>query len=88
MSFDDSITDELDCVEVFEAEYEPLISSGEARRIAMEWHGGQTSALYSFGSTGRIRTEDHRWGMLREIRQVDNLTPDLRNLIEFIHNAH
>ncbi len=30
------------------------ITDGKARRIAMEWHGGQSSLLYSFGSCGAI----------------------------------
>lgn len=31
-----------------------MIDDGTARRIASEWHGGQTSGLYSFTSTGMI----------------------------------
>jgi hypothetical protein len=31
-----------------------MINDGQARRIAMEWHGGQWTALYSFGSSGAI----------------------------------
>lgn len=87
MSLDDSITDDLDCTEVFEADYEPLITSGEARRIAGEWHGGQWTPLYRFSSNGRFDNQDHRIACLKEIRQVDELTPDLRNLIEYVHNS-
>lgn len=31
-----------------------IISDGTARRIAAEWHGGQTTALCSFATTGMI----------------------------------
>ena len=31
-----------------------MISNGKARRIASEWHGEQSSPLYSFASTGTI----------------------------------
>lgn len=31
-----------------------MINDGQARRIAMVWHGGQWSNLYSFGSSGAI----------------------------------
>lgn len=31
-----------------------IISDGKARRIAAEWHGGQTSGLCSFATTGAI----------------------------------
>jgi len=31
-----------------------MINDGQARRIAMSWHGGQWSNLYSFGSSGAI----------------------------------
>lgn len=37
-----------------------VLSHGQARRIASEWHGGQASALYSLASTGYIeRTEEY-----------------------------
>ena len=31
-----------------------FITVDRARQIASEWHGGQTSALYSFSSSGNI----------------------------------
>jgi hypothetical protein len=31
-----------------------MISDGQARRIASEWHGGMPSALYSLASSGAI----------------------------------
>ena len=35
---------------------------GELRRIAADWHGGQSSPLYAFASSGHI----HPAGMARE----------------------
>lgn len=61
-----------------------LLTSGEARKIAHQWHGGQWSPLYAFASSGMIKD---RWGILREIRS-NELTPDLRLLIEYIQNTH
>jgi hypothetical protein len=37
--------------------HETIIADSTARRIALQWHGGQTSALYSFGSCGAIDYE-------------------------------
>jgi len=37
------------------------------REIAYGWHGGQSSPLYSFASTGKIHGPEHRHGLLREI---------------------
>lgn len=34
-----------------------LITIEKARRIASEWHGGQTSALYAFSSSGTMTPE-------------------------------
>lgn len=31
-----------------------MITIGQARRILMEWHGGQGTAVYSVGSTGKV----------------------------------
>lgn len=41
---------------------DPIITDGQARRIASEWHGGQGSALYSLVSCGAIQD-----GLLAEI---------------------
>lgn len=37
-----------------------MINDGQARRIATDWHGGQSSPLYSFGSCGYIDVEPLR----------------------------
>ena len=34
-----------------------MITDGQARRIASEWHDGQVSGLYSLASTGRVDSE-------------------------------
>ncbi len=34
-----------------------MINDRTAQRIASEWHGGQSSALYALSSTGAIRGE-------------------------------
>lgn len=39
-----------------------IITDGQARRIASEWHSGQWSALYSFASCGAIQS-----GLLTEV---------------------
>lgn len=31
-----------------------MITDGQARKIASDWHGGQSSPLYSLASTGAI----------------------------------
>lgn len=37
------------------------------RQIASEWHSGGSSPLYSFSSTGKLHSQEHRDGVLREI---------------------
>jgi len=41
------------------------ITTLDARRIASEWHDGQASALYAFGSSGTIIS-----GFLGEVRRA------------------
>lgn len=49
-----------------------MITDAMARRIAMDWHGGQISALYSFGSTGGIRDLGALRGEIsRELQTLD-----------------
>jgi hypothetical protein len=43
-----------------------IVTDAAARVIAMDWHGGQGSALYSFGSCGAI---DDPGRLQAEIRQ-------------------
>jgi hypothetical protein len=35
------------------------------RQLASEWHGGQWSALYAYGSSGEVT-----WGLVQEINQI------------------
>ena len=43
------------------------LSLSEARQIAMEWHGGQLSALYQFGSSGVIQP----WSIAQYMSEID-----------------
>lgn len=62
------------------------ITDGQARVIASQWHGGQTSALYSFASTGTIdaETDDTAsrlvWEITREIDAVGALVAESEGL--------
>ncbi|MGH8967117.1 MAG: hypothetical protein ACRDXB_17565 [Actinomycetes bacterium] len=47
-----------------------VLSRGQARRIASEWHGGQTSALYELCSAGHI-SDDTLSEIDREIGEVE-----------------
>lgn len=48
-----------------------MISDGQARRIASEWHGGMSSALYSLASSGAIDLDRVRDEISRELWQLD-----------------
>ncbi|GAA3432322.1 hypothetical protein [Kutzneria kofuensis] len=48
-----------------------MISDGQARRIAPEWHGGMSSALYSLASSGAIDLDRVRDEISRELWQLD-----------------
>lgn len=48
-----------------------MISDGQARRIASEWHGGMSTALYSFGSSGAIDLDRVRDEISRELWRLD-----------------
>lgn len=48
-----------------------IINDGQARRIASEWHGGMSSALYSLGSSGAIDLDRVRDEISRELWQLD-----------------
>jgi hypothetical protein len=45
-----------------------MISDGQVRRIAADWHGGMSSALYSLASSGAIDVERVRGEISRELR--------------------
>jgi hypothetical protein len=49
------------------------ISTGEARRIASQWHGGQRTALYEFSSSGTIASHS---------RLLSEIETDLRGTID------
>lgn len=53
------------------------ITDGQARRIAGEWHGGMSSALYSFVSTGTI-TDRAILEVDAEIRHLRSQQEDLQ----------
>lgn len=48
-----------------------MINDGQARRIASEWHGGMSSALYSLGSSGAIDLDRVQHEISRELGQLD-----------------
>ncbi|GAA1029199.1 hypothetical protein GCM10009565_59170 [Amycolatopsis albidoflavus] len=48
-----------------------MITDGQARRIASDWHGGMSSALYSLASSGAIDLDRLRDEISRELRQLD-----------------
>lgn len=48
-----------------------MISDGQARRIASDWHGGMSSALYSLASSGAIDLDRVRDEISRELWQLD-----------------
>ena len=57
-----------------------------AQRIASDWHGGQSSALYSFASTGTV-TE---WTLIEAEREhKDNPDDDdLAALVQYLTHTH
>jgi hypothetical protein len=48
-----------------------MISDGQARRIASEWHSGMSSALYSLASSGAIDLDRVRDEISRELWKLD-----------------
>lgn len=48
-----------------------MISDGQARRIASDWHGGMSSALYSLASSGAIDLDRARDEISRELWKLD-----------------
>jgi hypothetical protein len=66
-----------------------VISDGQARRIASEWHGGMGSALYSLASSGAV---DYEWVMLEircELPNLEDETPrrELLALGKYVRSA-
>ena len=66
------------------------ISLLEARRIAGEWHGGQSSFLYSFSSWSKPHSKEQLTGALFEVRRElsqavnSDETDDLIQLKDFL----
>ena len=62
-------------------------------KTAYDWHGGQTSPLYSFASTGGVvHSADHRHNLIDEINENINLAqekdkPALKALLEHVLHA-
>ena len=59
------------------------------RETALDWHGGQFSALYGFGSSGVIVDLDHAEAIVAEARLClsgasEQDTQDLADLIEWV----
>lgn len=59
------------------------ITTNAARVVAYNWHGGMSSHLYAFASTGCIQSEQHRVGTVCEVeeaimvsKQRLSITPD------------
>lgn len=48
-----------------------VISDGQARCIAADWHGGMCSALYSLASSGAIDLDGVRREISRELWKLD-----------------
>lgn len=48
-----------------------MISDGQARRIASNWHSGMSSALYSLASSGAVDLDRVRNEISRELRKLD-----------------
>lgn len=47
-----------------------MISDGQARRIASEWHGGMSTALHSLASSGAIDLDRVRDEISRELMKL------------------
>jgi hypothetical protein len=52
-----------------------LLSDAQARRIAAQWHGGQTSALCSLATTGHLDRDQLRTEIAGELRCLEQ-NPD------------
>lgn len=63
-----------------------MISREEARRIAGEWHGGQSSGLYALSSSGTLTetAEAEALDILRTLPEGDENRPEAEALAEWI----
>lgn len=62
-----------------------IITDGQARRIASEWHGGQWSTLYSFTSTGAIDFQPLKDEILFELRDTED-QDELKALMRYVRD--
>jgi hypothetical protein len=60
-----------------------MITDGQARRIAGEWHGGMSSDMYSFVSQGRI-TDGTQDEVEAEVRHFRTQPLDLRESVAVV----
>jgi hypothetical protein len=63
-----------------------MITDGQARRIASEWHSGQGSALYSLASCGSV-AEDTLLEIVRELKAEiwrEDYKAELNALAEYV----
>jgi DNA-binding PadR family transcriptional regulator len=66
-----------------------MISDGQARRIASEWHGGMSSALYALTSCGAIDLDRARDEITRELLklEVGEVRRELLALDKYVRTA-
>lgn len=75
------------------------LTYGQARRILMEWHGGQGSAVYSVGSSGKMAERQGARDELDSDRRLVVLKPynhddptqavaELDAVIEWLDHIH
>lgn len=66
-----------------------MISDGQARRIASDWHGGMSSALYSLASSGAVDLDRARDEISRELRNLDvgEIRRELLALDKYVRTA-
>lgn len=57
-----------------------LITDGQARRIAADWHVGMSSALYALASSGAVELDRLRNEISQELWKLE-LGPDRRELL-------
>ncbi|MDX8143291.1 hypothetical protein SK854_14275 [Lentzea sp. BCCO 10_0061] len=66
-----------------------MISDGQARRIASDWHGGMSSALYSLASSGAVDLDRARDEISRELQNLDvgEIRRELLALDKYVRTA-
>ncbi|SDM98584.1 hypothetical protein SAMN04488074_1312 [Lentzea albidocapillata subsp. violacea] len=66
-----------------------MISDGLARRIASDWHGGMSSALYSLASSGAVDLDRARDEISCELQSLDagEIRRELLALDKYVRTA-